>query len=93
MDETTLHDPKIVVTQNNINKFSKRLQKSLTRHNLKLPLNEIQEIMAHTLGNKSYHELHENLKKENIIGQSRATLKTIKQEDYNYYSYIPSCRR
>lgn len=56
----------IIITLNNFNRFSKRLQKLLT-HKFEQPIgySETQEMLSQTLGVENLHEMQQALKKQN----------------------------
>jgi hypothetical protein len=54
----------ITLTRENASRFANRLKKSLKTEGIVLPLNRCHEHLAQTFGASTWHELNENLKKD-----------------------------
>lgn len=54
----------ITLTRENASRFTNRLKKSLKTEGIVLPLNRCQEHLAQAFGASTWHELNENLKKD-----------------------------
>lgn len=72
----------ITINKNNISRFTKRLKKALQKQGLDLPLNQVQELAAQSLGQENYHTLHSLLenKHEQSLVLDNTTSKSIVEQ-------------